>query len=273
MDRGALAEACGKLERSFQLAPRLGTMLNLGSCFERRGKLARALALYERAATLARQQGRKDREAAAREYAVALEPKVAKLLIVTEEPSVDLVMQLDSEVVTARSGLVACDPGASVFSARVPGRAPFDVRLSLVAGTTTTVTVPKLKVEQASALPPPQVEGRPVRTAALVTGFALAGVGAGLGTFFGLRAKSIHDDSQRECDPSGCSANGLRLISDARTSGNVATIAFVASGAILAGTLAGLFFTSRPAARTTASQATRVRLTPNLGGASLFVVF
>src|SRR5690242_3541508 len=122
LDAGQLPEACAKLERSFQLAPRLGTMLNLGACYELRGQLAHAIAIYERAATLARQQGRADREKIALDYAAALEGRVGKLVLVIEETSPQLVTQVDGETLSTQSGLVPLDPGRRRLSARVPGR-------------------------------------------------------------------------------------------------------------------------------------------------------
>ena len=87
VESGDLVGGCAKLEQSFQIAPRLGTMLNLGSCFERSGRLARAVAIYDRAATMAREAGRPDRERAARELAAAVEPRIAKLLLLVEDPA------------------------------------------------------------------------------------------------------------------------------------------------------------------------------------------
>jgi hypothetical protein len=258
MDQGSLAEACPKLEKSFQLSPRLGTMLNLGSCFERRGQLARAIAIYERAATLARQQGRADREAAAREYAAKLEPKVGKLVVVLEEPSTALVTQVDGETISTRSDLVPLDPGRRRLTARSPGKAPFEVVLEVKPGATTTVTIPKLAdaptpaapaAAPHAAPPPPPPEDSTARTVGLVAGFGAAAVGIGLGTFFGLRAKSKHDASSSECDASGCTPQGLTLIDQAKTAGNLSTAAFVAGGVALAVTLTVMLVTSKPSAK------------------------
>jgi tetratricopeptide (TPR) repeat protein len=252
MDEGALTEACPKLERSFQLNPRLGTMLNLGSCFERRGELARALSLYERAATLARQLGRADREAAARELAATLEAKVAKLLVVSEEPSANLVIQVDGEMLSTRAGLVPLDAGERRFVARMPGRVPFEVQLHLKRGETTTVTIPKLREVPAPAAEPVP-SGGSLRTVAIVSGFALTAAGIGVGTFFGVRASSKSHDSSSMCDASGCTPQGLRLVEDAQAAGNLSTAFFVAGAVALAATITVLLLGPKPAARAASS--------------------
>jgi hypothetical protein len=239
MAEGHLPEACGKLEKSFQLAPRLGTMLNLGACSERRGELAHAITLYERAATLAHQLGRPDREAAAREFAAALAPRVGKLLVVVAEPLPELVAQVDGETLSTQSGLVPIDPGTRHLIARAPGRTSFQATLTIRAGETTTVTIPKLAKESAPRAPDDRAPTAPGggRTWLLVGGLGVTAVAAGVGAFFGLRAKSKHDDSSAFCDATGCTADGLTLIDQAKTAGNVSTVAFVVAGAALAGTV------------------------------------
>jgi hypothetical protein len=249
LDAGRLPEACGKLERSFQLAPRLGTMLNLGACYELRGQLAHALAIYERAATLARQQGRADREKIALDYAAALESRVGKLVVVTEETSPELVTQVDAETISTRSGLVPLDPGHRRLVARVPGHVPFETTVEIVAGKNTTVKIPRLALEARSEAggsgaykPPPASEGS-TRTWILASGLGLTVVSAGVGTFFGLRAKAKKDESQ--CDATGCTPDGLATYNDARTAGTISTTAFVVAGVSLVATLAGLLFFPR----------------------------
>jgi hypothetical protein len=244
LDERRLPEACAKLERSFQLAPRLGTMLNLGACYELRGQLAHALAIYERAATLARQTGRTDREQVALDYAAALEAKVGKLVVVTQESSPELVTQVDGETISTRSGLVPLDPGRRRLVARVPGRRPFETTVDVVAGKNTTVTIPKLAVE---APPEPQRDARPF---ILAGGLGLTVVSAGVGTFFGLRAKAKKDDAQ--CDASGCTADGLTTYDQARTAGTLSTVAFAVAGVALVATIALVMLLPRDRPRTTA---------------------
>ncbi len=264
MAEGSLEAACSKLERSFQLAPRLGTMLNLGSCFERRGELARALALYERAATLARQLGRADREAAARELAVLVEAKVAKLLVVSQEPSAGLAIEVDGELLSTRAGLVPLDPGERRLVARAPGRVPFEVVLHLRKGETTTVTIPKLREEPSPAAeaPPAAAAGPDLRTVGVVAGFTLTAIAAASGTVFGLRAKSKHDESSGQCDATGCSVEGLRLVDEAKSAATVSTVSFVVAGVALAATVTVMLLTSSKGSSPSVTPTARAGLLP-----------
>jgi hypothetical protein len=277
MEHGQLHEACPKFEASFQLAPRLGTMINLGACFEQNGQLARALAIYERAATMAHEAGRADRERAARELAAAVEPRVARLLLVIDDPTPGLSIRVDGEALSTQSGLVPIDPGRRELLAQAPGKKAYRVPLDAHAGETFRIAVPRLE-DELQVSPPPSVgfprtaatEARdretphssPVRTVGIVTGLSLAAVGVGVGTGFGVWAFSLHNQyTTGHCDASGCDAEGLRLISQAKTAGNVSTISFVAAGACLAG--AALFFVLVP---TSSSAKVGVSLGPAAAG-------
>jgi hypothetical protein len=63
-------------------------------------------------------------------------------------------------------------------------------------------------------------------------------VGATLSAIFSVRAVSLNNDSKTHCEPqdiTACTSDGVRLRSDARTSGNIATV-FTIVGALGAGT-------------------------------------
>lgn len=271
MEQGRLAEACPKLELSFKLAPRLGTMLNLGGCFERRGQLARALAIYERAATMAQEAGRADRERAARELAAAVEPRVARLLLVVEEPSPDLAIVADGEAVAPQGGLVPLDPGEHRLSATAPGKTAFATTVTARAGQAVRVTIPPL----ADAAPsPPSAPNAPSpskpasvgRSIGVAAGLSLTVGGAVVGTIFGLQARAKRDDSNAHCDSTGCDQQGVDLIGEAKTAGNVSTIAFIGAGVGLTGAVA--FFFVAPSRSNAAVSNVRIVVRPG-GGALL----
>ncbi len=259
MDKGELAAACPKLEESFRIAPRLGTMLNLGGCFERRGQLSRALAVYERAATMARDAGRGDRERAARELAARIEPKVAKLIVEIDPAPVDgLVVDVDGEAISLRGSLAPIDPGRRVVRARAPGKRPWSTELTAAPGATVRVTVPRLEAEEVAPAhasdppkgeqdrlpppPPPMIDTIPTWRTPAIAGALVVGVaGVALGTVFGLKARGKRDDSKPHCDAAGCDADGVALLDQAKGAGNVSTVSFIVGGVGLAAAVV-LFF-------------------------------
>jgi hypothetical protein len=89
------------------------------------------------------------------------------------------------------------------------------------------------------------------RTLALVAGgVGLAGVA--VGSIFGFKSKSDHDEAEKFCDGSQCrDARGVSAGEAAHAAGNVSTIAMIAGGAGLAAGIT-LWFTAPKAARSTA---------------------
>src|SRR6185503_4280485 len=79
MREGNFEAACPKLAESFQQDPASGTLLALAVCRERKGELASAWATYTEVAGRSHDEGKKDREAAAREKAASLETRLSWL--------------------------------------------------------------------------------------------------------------------------------------------------------------------------------------------------
>ena len=75
-------EACPKLEESLRLDPGMGTQFNLAHCWEKLGRSASAWAMFLDVAAAARAGNQPQREAAAKERAAALEPKLTRLRVV-----------------------------------------------------------------------------------------------------------------------------------------------------------------------------------------------
>src|SRR6185436_14511396 len=64
----------------------------------------------------------------------------------------------------------------------------------------------------------------------------VAGVAAiGIGTYFGLRAIKLNDDSKAGCDGDACDPAAKQKRLDARSAGNWSTVAFAVGGALVAG--------------------------------------
>ena len=82
MDAGDHEHACPKFAEAQRLLPTPGTLLSLGLCYEKAGKLASAYGAYKEAEVFARGAGAPDHQAEAQRRAGALALKVAKLAIV-----------------------------------------------------------------------------------------------------------------------------------------------------------------------------------------------
>ena len=94
-----------------------------------------------------------------------------------------------------------------------------------------------------------------------IVGVVIAGVGvAGIatGTVFGVMSKSKHDDSNAHCDGNVCDGAGVQLRDDARTNGNISTIAFGAGAAALVGGIV-LYLTAPSPSTATISTTTTAR--------------
>ncbi len=73
------------------------------------------------------------------------------------------------------------------------------------------------------------------RIFALIAG-GVGVVGVGIGTVFGLKSKSDHDDAVKYCASRQCSdPRGVNAGNDARAAGNISTVAMIVGGVSLAG--------------------------------------
>jgi hypothetical protein len=255
MEAGKVREACEKFEDARHLDPAaINLLLRLGDCYEKLGRTRSAHAEYVAAVAVAA-RAHDPREAAARERALALAPRVPRLtLALPVESALPGLVILRDGVALSREEIgaaAAVDPGPHQLEARAPGkRAWSELRLVPAEGAAILVSIPRL-----ADLPPPAsapgAEGSAGtrRTAGLVAG-ALGLAGIGVGAAFGVKAitgdaasREGHCDAQSACDPVGYD---LRL--DARRAGNASTALF-AVGAAALGAGAALFFTARPSDR------------------------
>ncbi len=255
MKKGRHADACPKLTESQRLDPGVGTQFHLADCFEKIGRTASAWALFLEVESVAKASRQADRERVAAARAKRLEARLARLRIDVPEgrnvPGLEVTRD-GMAVGSAQWGTaIPVDPGPHELVSSAPGRRSTSVRVEAREGEAATFEVPELAPQQAE--PPPVAEGAP---AAIEAGepserpmgwiLALGGagvVGVGIGTAFVLMARSDYQASRSEClpsDPNLCSVHGVEVRNGAIRKGNVATVAFVAGGAALAG--AGVLF-------------------------------
>ena len=274
LKEGKAAEACPKLEESQRLDPGSGTLINLARCYEQTNRLASAWSKYLEAAAAATASGNQQREKEARERATTLRPRLSELLIdVSAEAKAvsGLEITRDGERVgPAQWGLpIPADTGEHLIAASAPGH---DAWQSVIAvkepAGKFTVAVPALVptggatpvapaadaplTSRDSGAPPARGGGLGTqRTLALVAG-GVGVAGVVVGSIFGLKSKSDHDEAEKYCDGSRCTdARGVSAGDSAHSAGNISTIAMIVGGVGLAAGVT-LWFTAPKASTTSA---------------------
>ena len=271
MDAKRFSEACPKLVASQKIAPAVGTLLNLADCYERGGQLASAWARFHEAIALAQRLGRADREKTAKERADKLEPRLIKLTIVTLERGIEV--KLDGNVLdpAALGTAVPVDPGKHTIEASAKGKKAFTTTVDVSdRARSPSVEIPQLEAEPeaksgggdggSSGDTKPPIETGSNGGTQRVAGIVVMGVGVvglGIGTVFGLRTSSKWTEAMTHCTGIDCDRTGVQLAAEAKNSGTVSTIAFIAGGALLAGG-AALFFTAPKAPSKTGSRVPKV---------------
>jgi hypothetical protein len=141
---------------------------------------------------------------------------------------------------------VPVDPGEHTFVFEVPGQPRFEKKLVLREGEqgrlerVTIGTAPEPAKPPPTEAPSPGPATRPIEGSSsglgfqkvLAIGAGVVGVaGLGVGSAFGLVALSKRDDAEKICPGNLCpDTTGSSKWSDAKTAGNVATVAFVVGG-------------------------------------------
>ncbi len=252
VDAGRYGEACPKLAESLRLDPAVGTQFNLADCYEHVGRTATAHALFGEVARIARAAGKFEREKSARERAAALEPKLARVRIVPASPAPGQETRIDGEAVKAAADPLAVDPGDHELTASAPGRNAWSTRFRVEPAATATVQIPVLvDPNPRRATDEPKSGQRTL--AAIVGGVGVAGVA--VGAVSGVMAMSTRSDADRLCPkdvtPLRCpTQEGADRWNEAKTFGDVSTVAFVVGGVALAG--AAVLWLTAPKARTRA---------------------
>ena len=244
--------ACKKFRESQEREPAPGTLLNLADCEENRGELSLAIAHFEAAAALFRD----NRAAYAKQRAGALEKRLAKVtmrLPASAPPGVTVELDgraLDASILGAP---VPLDPGDHTWLVRAPGRTEGKTSVRILESETREVVLSVGDPAAASpALPavapqtephlsvvPPTVrpvtaEPAPKRNGALKTGgFIGLGVGAlglGVGIVGTVMTATAKADADRNCDALGCFDEGLAAQSRGKTASALATGGMIVAG-------------------------------------------
>jgi hypothetical protein len=267
MARGDYASACPALERSEALDPGIGTEFNLARCYELAGRLASAYRAYEAVQTATHAAGQTDREGVARALAAALEPRIAHVMVHLPEGAPPPGFELRCDGVAIDKGpwdtALPVDPGEHTLEAAAPSTTPFKATF-VVEREAQLVSVDVPLFATRPLLTPAPALSSPLRERATQAGtsfgarrglaLALAGLaiaGAGVGTYYGVKALSRASQASPFCDASGCDPTGFSLRGEARWAGDASTVSFTIGG-VLAVAAAILWFTEPSSARRTA---------------------
>lgn len=221
MAAGKPEEACPKYAESERIDPQLGTLLHLGECYATLNKTASAWTSFKEASDIAAQRS-DPRASKIRERLSALEKNLSNLVIVvaSTEPAALEVRQDGAIVGRAGWGTpIPVDPGEHKLSATSPGAKPREVAFTVPdKPQTVTVNLPPIELLPATDPPPAQAanDAHAGNTASAnvtpdqsrswfsqhqrAVGLVIGGVGVvgvGVGSAFGLMAKSTYDNPIR----------------------------------------------------------------------------
>ena len=286
MAAGNYADACPKLEESEKLDPGMGTLYNLGDCYEHVGKTASAWAAFDEVANEARAAGQPTREQDARGRANALSPGLAHLTIdaaaIRSLPGLKITRDGADIGAPEWGSAIPVDPGEHTITATATGKKEWSAKINVSAREASIVKLPILEDAPVAAPPPaapigpapgtePASDGKTQRT----IGVALAGVGIlslGTGLVLGLMSKG--EESAANTD--GCSEatnfctnqHAVDERSTALVEGNVSSVLSIAGLVFATGGIV-LWATAPRAPKTTAKE---WRVAPDVavgqGGAS-----
>jgi hypothetical protein len=150
MDKHDYTRACPLLERSQKLDPGGGTLLNLALCWEGEGKLARANIAFSDSLSLARRDGRRDREQIASSHLDALAPRLPRLRLFARDSIPSAVVYFDDVIEGAEvlGALTPVDPGHHHVRVTAQGMTPWEWDGTLAEGE-------RREVEVILKVPPP----------------------------------------------------------------------------------------------------------------------
>jgi hypothetical protein len=271
---GKLAAGCDKLAASERLEGSVGTLLNLGDCREKLGKLASAWAAFRKAEAMAkRADGDDRRQAEASRRAAQLEPRLPNLEIDVPHPVEGLVVRRDGELVGQAQWNTALpiDQGSYTIVAEAAGYQAWRTTVPIGFGASREVVVvppldrlpvapsPEVAVARSPQLPAgpavrPDTTPTPTPGAGtwstmrkLSVGVAAAGtVALGTGIGFGLHANALRDQANRRCPAVVCpDSEGLALNERAQTAAARANGLYIAGGGTLVAAVV-LWFVGAP---------------------------
>jgi hypothetical protein len=237
---GKYDEACPMFERSQAMRPGIGTLLNLGDCYEKQNKAVAAYKTFRDARDAAKRAG-DPRETIAITRMGSLAPRVTVVRVVIEPASdvAGLAVALDG-VAIDRAALaeIVVDRGAHKLTVTAPDKSPLELPVDASSQTADVrVAFPSPVVAEEQTTTPVATPRSPLRTIGIVVGGA--GVAAIVtGVIFGVASIANKGTGDTHCKlgPSAdaCDGAGLDARNAALTFGDFSTAFFVAGAVALA---------------------------------------
>lgn len=282
---GKVDEAAQQFLFVVEREPAVGALLNLGECYERLGKPARAHERFTEAAALATEL-KDERATEARARAAKLEPTLGRLVFAwsSQLASHKPVLVLDGETLAKGSENRLVEPGHHTLEIRFePPTSPETRTIDAVAGATQTVLIdrpsapapapaPAAPSPAPSPAPGPSLhETTPASPAGATqrwVGIGVAGagvVGVAVGAVFGVITMGKASTLKSSCasyprcsDASFASAQAT--YDSGHTSATISTVGFIAGGLLVAGGAVVYF---------TAPSGTAVSVSPTASGGAI----
>jgi hypothetical protein len=245
---GRWAEARDQFAAALAIRSSPKVLFSLAQAEEQLGQLTAAGRDYGLALDGAKAAGESDVASAAQSARAALEPRVPTVRIVAQGAPA-ATAKLDDQPVAVGTP-VPVDPGTHRLVVSAPGmrdaqatvaiseRQRLDVPVRLDAAGSDATSAPASPSGPAGDAAPGPVAAHgafPWRTVGLVA----AGAGIvtlGVGTYFGIEAKSKNDQSNNSgCNGDSCTGTAAQTRRDAISAGNTSTVLFVAGGVLAAG--------------------------------------
>ena len=226
IEAGKPETACLKFRESFAKDRHaVGTLLNLGLCHERQGKIATAVTLYREAADRAVDAKLDASRDAAQERLAILTPLLPRLAITLAGPPLaGEKLLVDDAVVSV--GTLPLDPGEHELLLTAPGRLPFKTSVRVELGKQSAIELPELRVASSR---------RAIGKIAVATGGGLVAIAAVAIAI----AKHDYDKpfAAGHCmrDALTCDASGQRDVDAARHLGTVGSVVGIVGLAAMAG--------------------------------------
>ncbi|CAN5633347.1 hypothetical protein BH09MYX1_BH09MYX1_01810 [soil metagenome] len=226
---GRTEEACAKFDQSYRLAPRSGTLLNLGLCHEKMGALLAARRELRDALALAQRDGRADRIPLATSHLQTVEGRLAWISV--DAPLAEEVRVDHAPIARAEWTNVPVEAGTHEIMATAIGRSPKAITVTLGEGNRTkvSITLEASAVSRGALIgggaPTPTRKSSPWKWIVLGTGAESIAASLALGAW-ALERKGFvgdHCDAAKTCDPDGLDATGT---------GRALTIASTVLGAV-----------------------------------------